>query len=569
MNATGGYDLHAAYAATRMATSGGDVVPHRRTDGRPPMPLLPWTLLHRYFVRPDTPFTLGDHLYLREIYDCTARQVRVKKSGQSGLSELLVSLALHACDERRLDVLYLMPTYGDMRDFSQLRFEPAVQASPHLSRLLLPAGKIHGRTARQTDNVQIKVIGNNNLVLRGASVKDGSKPQKGRANRLKSVPADLIILDEYDEMDQQVLPLAQMRMGHSPVKQEWLVSTPTYPGMGIDYEWEFTDQREWFVPCPHCGHRQFLTMAHIIIEEDKFERPVAWHGQAEGRAYAACERCGKELNRLAAGEWVARQPGKEIVGFHVTKLFSPHTPLIDIVKRRDTLEEARRREAYNQDLGEAYEPRGGRLSLELLRECIRPYARGPLAADTRTYMGVDVSPNGLHVIVRGPDPDRPGERRLLLAEEVPGFYDVGRYMRLFNVAACVVDAAPETTQARALQADFLDGQVWLAYFPWTDAGSTNPEPIVWDEKKGIVNMDRTRVFDGMYGRFKDQENTLPEDGEQIPGYFEQLRAPVRINEKNHKGQTISRYSEGSNPDHFALAEVYCYAASLRNTWWII
>ncbi len=563
----GGIDFHAAYAATKLGLNALPVAPHRRKDGRDPMPMLAWALLHRYYIRPETPFTLHDHLYLIDIYNCTARQVRVKKSGQSGLSELLVSLALHACDERKLDVLYLMPTHGDMRDFSQLRFEPAVQASPHLSQLLAVKGKVHGRTARQTDNVQIKVIGSNNLVLRGASVQD-TKGERQKANRLKSVPADLIILDEYDEMKDDVLPLAQMRQGHSPVKQEWLASTPSYPGIGIDSEWEHTDQREWFVACPHCGKKQRLNLQQIITEEDDFERPVAWHGQSEDRAYAACVRCGKEIDHLAGGEWVSAKFGKDIVGFHVTKLFSPHTPLIEIVKRRDTLDEAKRRQAINQDMGEAYEPRGGRLPLDILRNCIRPYAHKPLMAGERAYMGVDVSPNGLHVVIRGADPERPGERRQLFCGEVSSHYDVGRLIRLYNVASCVIDAAPETTKNRELQADFRDGQVWLAYFPWTDTGSKYPEAIVWDAKNGIVNMDRTRVIDGMYARFYDQENTLPENAESIRDYFNHLRAPVRITEKDRRGNEVSVYREGSNPDHFALAETYCYAASKRDTWWI-
>ena len=189
-------------------------------------------------------------------------------------------------------------------------------------------------------------------------------------------------------------------------------------------------------------------------------------------------------------------------------------------------------------------------------------------AGERAYMGVDVSPNGLHVVIRGADPERPGERRQLFCGEVSSHYDVGRLIRLYNVASCVIDAAPETTKNRELQADFRDGLVWLAYFPWTDTGSKDPEAIVWDAKKGIVNMDRTRVIDGMYARFYDQENTLPENAESIRDYFNHLRAPVRITEKDRRGNEVSVYREGSNPDHFALAETYCYAASKRDTWWI-
>ena len=34
------------------------------------------------------------------------------------------------------DVLYIMPTYNDVSDFSQMRFGPALEASPYLSKLV-------------------------------------------------------------------------------------------------------------------------------------------------------------------------------------------------------------------------------------------------------------------------------------------------------------------------------------------------------------------------------------------------------------------------------------------------
>ena len=82
------------------------------------LPLLPWTILRRPLLDPKTPFSLRDHQDLVGIYGAVAREIVVKKAAQRGLSEWLISYALHACDERGMDVIYTMPTDSDVSDFS-------------------------------------------------------------------------------------------------------------------------------------------------------------------------------------------------------------------------------------------------------------------------------------------------------------------------------------------------------------------------------------------------------------------------------------------------------------------
>jgi hypothetical protein len=44
-----------------------------------------------------------------------------------------------------------------------------------------------------------------------------------------------------------------------------LVSTPTIAGLSrIEREYLATDQRRYFVPCPHCGHRQHLRFERLV-----------------------------------------------------------------------------------------------------------------------------------------------------------------------------------------------------------------------------------------------------------------------------------------------------------------
>lgn len=560
-------DVQLAYALGQSVLEESPKLAHRRRDGIEPMPVLLWTSLYRCFLAPDVPFTLNDHKDLRDIYQCNARQVCIKKAGQRGVSEILITRAFHACDERKLNVLYLMPTQRGVYEFSQSRIDPAMQASPYLAGLIQPVvEKTNGRRNKPVDNKAQKKIGTNWLYMKGGTVGKTDKGDEGSADQLKSFQADVLYVDERNEQNSQTVSIAKRRMNHSPIKEIWQISTPTYAGTGIDLEWEISDQREWFVDCPHCKKKQVITINSIVVEWDDFERPVAWHGMKQNTAWAACKRCGKPLDRLADGEWVAAKFGREMVGFHPTNLTAPHMSLLEIVRNGQTLDEAERREWLNQDLGENYTPRGGKLDEATLNACRRDYAMGHSEPDLVRVMGVDIGPRLKNVVVR--ELTRDGRYKLVYAGEVGTFAEVGRLLKLYDVRTSVLDALPETEQARDLQAGHRDGLIWLSYFPWSDKGSKETEPVVWDKKDGVVNCDRTRVFDGTYARFYGQENLLPANADQIPNYYLQLKAPTRVFEKDSRGNLYARYTEGSAADHFALAEVYCYVASLRESWWM-
>lgn len=509
--------------------------------------LLSWTILHRAWVDPKTRFTLRDHLYLMDIYTESAREIVVKKASQLGLSEWLVSYALHACDERKLDVVYLMPTERGVSDFSQTRFGPALEASPYLASIIVGGADKSGK--RGSDQVMLKRVSDSFLYFRGGQVS-----KEGKAHQLKSIPGDALVLDELDEMDPRAPEIARKRLSHSETAEVRSISTPTYPGRGIDLEWSKSDQREWFLKCGRCGEWQFLTKDHVVSAWDDLERPVAWHGQAEGRAFAACRKCSRELNRLARGEWVATYPGREVVGFHPTRLVSPMANLLEIVQSLDTTDETKRRETINQDLGETYTPRGGQLTDEILDACRREYAQGP-AMNELPVMGVDVG-KVLHGVIRGERDRVSGEWPLRWAGEMESWDELGRMIRRFKVKRVVIDAEPETTKAREFQAAWPKGVVWLAYVV---GPSKDINPIQWNEDELLLNMDRTRTLDQMFARFYDGSNSLPAEAKEIKDYYAHLKAPVRVLETNARGRTVATYIK-KGPDHLAFAENFCTAA---------
>ena len=116
------------------------------------------------------------------------------------------------------------------------------------------------------------------LVMTGANTAVG----------LRSMPARYLFLDEVDaypaSADEEGDPvaLAEARtLTFAHRRKVFLGSTPTIQGLSrIEREYEASDQRRFFVPCPHCGAMQWL----------RFER-LRWEkGRPETAAYV-CEGC--------------------------------------------------------------------------------------------------------------------------------------------------------------------------------------------------------------------------------------------------------------------------------------
>src|SRR5690606_30970393 len=139
-------------------------------------------------------FRLDNHPYLVDIYNCTAKEIVLKKASQMGASEWLVSYAIHGCDQRNANILYIFPTESHVSDFSTARLGPAIEASEYMSKIVVDGSGQGGM--RGSDRITLKRIRDRFLYFRGSKVQsDGKAPQ------LKSIDADILIFDEVDELD--------------------------------------------------------------------------------------------------------------------------------------------------------------------------------------------------------------------------------------------------------------------------------------------------------------------------------------------------------------------------------
>ena len=263
-------------------------------------------------------YRTGRTPYMREIMDRLSpgdptQRVVFMKAAQVGATEAgnnWIGFAIHQAPGPMLAV---QPTVELAKRNSRQRIDPLIDESPELRDRVKPA------RSRDAGNTMLsKEFAGGILIMTGANSAVG----------LRSTPARYIFLDEVDaypaSADEEGDPvtLAEARsLTFAHRRKVLLVSTPTIRGLSrIEREYEASDQRRFFVPCPYCGAMQWL----------KFDRLRWQKGRPETAEYA-CEGCDTAIAdhhktaMLEGGEWRATATAADptTVGYHLSALYSP------------------------------------------------------------------------------------------------------------------------------------------------------------------------------------------------------------------------------------------------------
>lgn len=316
------------------------------------------------------------------------------KSTQVGGSEVGLNWGGYVVDHAPGPMLIVQPTLEIAELFSKQRFAPMIRDSKRL-RKILP----EGRGRNNENNVMLKSFPGGIIRFAGAN----------SASSLASMPVCYLMLDEVDRYEHDIddegdpVQLAERRTSSFARRKIFYCSTPGIKGASrITSEYLLTDQRRYFVPCPHCGHRQVLVFDRLKFDEDS------------GYCAYACEECDALIDEhhktamLAAGEWrptATGQPGA--VGYHINGLYTPMglgNTWAEHARTWRTVQAdpAKKKSFVNTVLGEAWEDTSAAINVgDLLarrgeHEC-RTIPEGCLMLTC----GVDVQHNRLAVQVLG------------------------------------------------------------------------------------------------------------------------------------------------------------------------
>jgi phage terminase large subunit GpA-like protein len=254
--------------------------------------------------------------YLKEIMDCLSpsspvQRVVFMKGSQVGATEAGNGWLGYVIHQAPGPIMAVAPTVELAKRNSKQRIDPLIEESDVLRE------RVKERRSRDSGNTVLsKEFPGGVLIMTGANSAVG----------LRSMPARYLFLDEVDaypgdvEGEGDPILLAERRSATFQRRKILLVSTPKTKGRSrIEREYEQSDQRRFFVPCPHCGDHQVLELANL-----------RWPEGRPREAEYACSHCGALIGErhktamLERGEWRATAEGAgRTAGFHLSSLYSP------------------------------------------------------------------------------------------------------------------------------------------------------------------------------------------------------------------------------------------------------
>jgi len=338
--------------------------------------------------------------YLREIMDCLSpsspyERVVFMKGAQVGATETGNNWIGYVIHHAPGPMLAVLPTVEMAKRNSRQRIDPLIEDSEVLSSLVKPA------RARDSGNtVLTKAFQGGVLAMTGANSAVG----------LRSMPVRYLFLDEVDgypgDIDGEGDPvaLAEARTRTFARRKVFIVSTPTVKGVSrIEREFEASDQRRYFVPCPHCGHFQWLEFERLRWDKGRPETAHYLCGECEGHIQEH-----HKTRMLEAGTWRAtaasEQGSEKTAGFHISSLYSPigWRSWADIAADWEAAQgnDAALKSVKNTDLGETWVETGEAPDWQRLYDQRETWSAGSVpAGGLFLTAGVDVQKDRLEVDV--------------------------------------------------------------------------------------------------------------------------------------------------------------------------
>lgn len=304
-----------------------------------------------------------------------SREVTFKKSAQVAGTEAGLNLLGQIIDETPAPTMVVLPTIDEGKAYVRVKLQPMIDATPAVK------AKVREQKSRDEEGstTAFKRFRGGYLRITGANSSRG----------LQMMSVRVLVREEISEWPLDVdgrgdpMDLSQHRTDAWRGREKIInISTPALVGLcRVSDKYEASDQRRYFVPCPHCGFYQPLEWKYLFFPgKDGKETPAP-----EQAAYQ-CVDCGAliehhhKLEMIAGGKWVARFPDDphRQPGFYLNQLYSPFVPWSDIAQTFLAGKgDPRKEKAFTQQvLGEPYEEKGDAPDSAKLLERLDPYVMG-------------------------------------------------------------------------------------------------------------------------------------------------------------------------------------------------
>jgi phage terminase large subunit GpA-like protein len=372
------------------------VIQRARAAWRPPprLSLSEWADTF-YVLSPETAAEPGRWTtipYQRGIMDAITdplvEQVTMMKSSRVGFTLMVSAAMAYFIKHAPSSMLVVQPTVDDAKNFSKETIASMLRDVPCLRGVVFQDDDKGARNSSNT--LTHKKFRGGVLSLTGANSGTGFRRIGRRV--LFGDEVDAYPLSAGPEGDP--LRLAKMRTQAYWNRKIVIGSTPLVAGTSrIAEEFMKGDQRRYFVPCPQCGHMDFLTFREQPAEEGAEPRGhfMKWPDGKPREAFFVCRKNGCIIEHkdkrwmVERGEWRADAEFHRHASFHIWAAYSymPNSAWGDIAEEFVSASSAgveQLKTFVNTVLGECWVEKGEAPEWQRLYRRREPYERGRVPA---------------------------------------------------------------------------------------------------------------------------------------------------------------------------------------------
>ena len=485
-----------------------------------------WAIKHKIRNEVGFPIEFQKRKFLFDIYNDLSPLQAILKPPQVGMTVANILKAFYIAKKLRRQIIYTLPTQGDVQDMVGGSFNRIIAQNPILQEW-----------TKDHDTIEQKQVGEAMIFYRGTFT----------AKQAMMIPSGLNIHDEVDASDMEVITQYENRLqAQEDGGWRWYFSHPSLAGHGVDVYWQQSDKKEWFIKCKN-GHEQYLSWPdNISIEKEQY----------------VCKVCGIgiEDSERIDGAWRCTGVG-DFSGYHISQLILYNKSAKDIIKAFQDPQKDKQF-FYNYVLGLPYIGSDDRIDPSVvLRNCVDEVN----GREGATVIGADTG-HGIHYVMMNSEGVFYYDHETdISASKDP--YDVIRgYLKdkiRFPKLVCVFDQGGDLIGVRKLQAEF-PGRVFLCFYR-KDRKTTDLATWGEGEKYGEVVVDRNRMMTLAVEQLRDtgriRLNGTKEEWREFADMFGNMyreRLSVKSTpEKDDKTLYGSEYVWKRNgPDHFCHALLY-------------
>ncbi len=462
--------------------------------------------------------------FMYDVYADKSRLICCMKAAQIGFTTYEILKTAHQCKYEKIDILYVLPTDGDVTRFSGGKTNKILAQNPCM-----------GNWTEDKDSTQQKQFGKNTVYYQGSFTE--------RAALM--ITAKKLVVDEYDRCKQDIVEQYDSRLQSLAEPQKAFFSNPSHPDFGVDKFYQISDQKKWHINHA-CGKTYVMDESCVDYEQEKY----------------ICPHCKNEITdaERVQGQWIATSQG-EWSGYWIPLWIAPWMPASKIAEaKRDKTPEY----FANFVAGLPYVGANNALTQTKLENCLSSRAN---PQEDRVIIGVDTGHN-IHYTMMNKQGifyhgycesvaehlrDHPNDT------SYDPYTELEDKLKKYKNSIIVADQGGDLIGIRKLQAKYKQ-RVFLCWFV---KEKRSQQIIAWGDgaEAGRVMVDRNRLIQLVVDEIGESRLTFNGSKEDWQPFFNHALNIYRVKEltgdSNEPQYGWKWVWKRKGPDHLFLS--LCYA----------